>query len=225
MPITPSVSPVALGYLTFAMPFLTFHLCWVISMMQGVFEPCLPYWADCVSISHTGRHGLAYFVFKGGILPTAVLLIIFWHLNRVWLRSLDCWDVKALSILATIGALALIAYTLALGHSGDSFRLTRRFGVVLFMFCMFIAQVLLGRSLSQSQATPIAMAGKRLLSLNAFTLGVAVISLILDAILGDTYDRIEDAFEWWLIMLLLFHLLCVARLWRTSGFKLEAVTS
>ncbi len=94
----------------------------------------------------------------------------------------------------------------------------RRFGVVLFMFCSFISQLIAGNALSKIEA--FAADGKKLLRFSAIMLAIAMFSLVLDGVLGADYDRIENAFEWWLIMLLLAHLFMMIQLWKKSKFML-----
>ena len=218
-----SLSPLPLGYATALLPLVTIHLCFVISILEGYIEPCLPYWIDCTSISKSGRYGSAYFVFKGGMIPSSVLLIMFWQLNRHWLTTFNRNPNHGFLYLGAMGSLALLVYTLTLGHAGEHFRLLRRFGVVLFMFCLFISELKVGKELQLVEG--LAKQGKRLLSFSAVILTLATISLILDLWLGDDYDRVENTFEWWLVLLLNLHLAWIVALWRTSGFNLSARSS
>lgn len=70
------------------MPLLTIHATFAIAAVEGHTSWCIPYWGSCSSISRTGRHGTAYFVFKGVMLPAALLGVLFWWLNRLWLLQL-----------------------------------------------------------------------------------------------------------------------------------------
>lgn len=212
------ISPLPLGYVAVFLPAITFHLCYLISLMEGHINFCIPYWADCVSVSRTGRHGSSYFIFKGGIITTAALLLLMWQLTRFWLRGLGSSQNWSILCLSLVGSTSLIVYTLALGHTGDTFYLLRRFGVVLFMFCSFISQLIAGNALSKIEA--FAADGKKLLRFSAIMLAIAMFSLVLDGVLGADYDRIENAFEWWLIMLLLAHLFMMIQLWKKSKFML-----
>ncbi len=193
-----------LGFLAAALPALTIHACLLASAAEGFLELCNPYWADCVSVSRTGRHGLGYFLFKAGMIPSTLMLGVFWQRYAIELHSI--WGIRYTPVIVVgwAASLSLFIYSLALGHTGDAFYLLRRFGVVLFVALTFIVQVKLGQALA---AIPgLAQRGKNSLRFSAVILFIAIGSLVLDAWLGGNYDRIENAFEWWLIMLLIVHL-------------------
>ena len=208
-----------LAYATGGIMLLTIHACMIVSAWQGHVDACNPYWADCVSISRSGRHGLAYFIFKAGMLPAALLLALFWQLNAHWLKTLPAGGRQQhLTAIGWIAAIALLAYTLSLGHSGDAFYLTRRFGVVTFLGLSLIGFALLARALKQSA---LRQQGKWLERSCAGILSIALFSLALDALLAERYDRLENAFEWWLVLLLILQLCWVARLWQNTAFGLS----
>lgn len=210
-----------LAYSAAVISLLTIHLCFLISAWQGHIDWCNPYWADCVSISRSGRHGLAYFLFKGGMLPVCVLLGLFWQLNSLWLASLSVHSTASryMPMLGWTASAALLIYTLSLGHTGDLFYLLRRFGVVVFLGLSFIGFALLANALRDSV---LGRQGRLLGRSSAGILALAIFSLILDAALADRYEPLEDAFEWWLVLLLLTQLLWFARLWQLSNFVLTA---
>ncbi len=209
-----------LAYATAGIMLLTIHACMIVSAWQGHVDACNPYWADCVSISRSGRHGLAYFIFKAGMLPATLLLAFFWQLNTHWLSTLSGGSSRQqhLTVSGWIAAIALAAYTLSLGHSGGAFYLIRRFGVVTFLGLSLICFALLARALKQSV---LHQQGKRLERSCAGILSIALFSLVLDALLAERYDRLENAFEWWLVLLLILQLCWVARLWQNTAFSLS----
>ncbi|WP_111498370.1 MULTISPECIES: hypothetical protein [Marinobacter] len=200
------------------LPFVTMHTTWPVATLEGYIHGCLPYGLDCHSISRTGHKGLAYFLFKGGMLPAAVVGMTYWWLNGVWLRSLgaSAKGLRGLFWLGLIGGLALVAYTLALGHTGDGYWLVRRIGVITYLSFTFIAQLLVTARLLTLPDW--AATGRRLLRLCQLTLALGIASLIMDAVAPETHERFEDAFEWWLALLLNLHALWIALLWRRSGF-------
>jgi hypothetical protein len=69
----------------------------------------------------------------------------------------------------------------------------------------------------------LARAAQQQLRLLWLLLGLGVLSLVLDAVLGAGYQRFEDAFEWWLALLLNGYFLLLARLWQREGARLVLV--
>lgn len=199
-------------------PFLTIHTTFVVSVIEGHISFCNPYWDSCTSISRTGRSGTSYFIFKGAMLPAAVLGILFWWLNGRWLRQLGLHTAGAAWVpwLGLTACLALTAYTLALGHTGEGFNLVRRTGVVLYFALTFISQLLISGALKNHPVWH--REGGRLLTLCQITLGVGIFSLILDGLAPDYHDQKDNAFEWLLALLINIHALWLAWLWRRSGF-------
>lgn len=200
-------------------PLLTIHLTFAVTVLEGHVEPCIPYWDSCTSISRTGRHGTAYFIFKGTMLPAAVLGILFWWLNSRWLRQLGIHSRGAAWVpwLGLVASVSLAAYTLALGHAGEGFNLIRRIGVVLYFALTFLCGLLVSaglRSHPQWQRT-----GTQLVRLCLLTLGVGVFSVFLDGVAPELHARKDDAFEWTLALLLNAHALWLALLWRRNRFR------
>lgn len=217
-------STVSLWWLALAaglIPLLTIHTTFAVSVLEGYVSLCMPYWDSCTSISRTGRHGTSYFIFKGTMLPAAVLGVLFWWLNGRWLRQLGVHTrgVLWLPWLGLIACLALGVYTLALGHAGDGFHLMRRIGVVLYFSLTFICQLLISAGL---RSHPLwRHTGSRLLNLCQLTLAVGILSVILNGVVPDFYSRKDDAFEWILALLINLHALWLAWLWRKSRFRVR----
>lgn len=137
------------GLLVALVPMLTIHLSWLVSSAQGHLQWCNPYWLDCHSVSATGRYGLAYFIFKGGMIPALVLLACYWWINQQWLHIVTTNRSQKLFLLGITASFALLIYTLSLGHVGDTFYLLRRAGVVIYLGLTFIAQLLLSATLAR----------------------------------------------------------------------------
>jgi len=66
--------------MTGLVPIVAIHSTYLVSALQGHVPWCFPYFESCTSISATGRHGAAYFLFKGTMIPAAMLLMAFWFL-------------------------------------------------------------------------------------------------------------------------------------------------
>jgi len=200
------------------LPLVTIHTTFAVSVLQGFVEPCMPYWDSCTSISRTGRHGTSYFIFKGTMLPAAVLGIMLWWLSARWMRQLGIHTrgVACLPWLGLIACAALGAYTLALGHEGDGFNLIRRIGVVLYFSITYICELLVSAGLrSHPKWAPV---GEKLMKLCLVTLGVGILSVVIEGAAPDLHDQIDDAIEWILAFLINLHALWIALLWRRSRF-------
>ncbi|MDF1820254.1 MAG: hypothetical protein P1U64_01685 [Alcanivoracaceae bacterium] len=212
------LSVMPLGWSAALLPLLTIHLCFVLSVAQGHIDPCFPYWEGCSSISRAGRHGAAYFVFKGGMIPAAVLLAGFWWLNRAWLAQLG-QRLPSLPWLGLVASVALLLYTLTLGHRGEAFHMLRRIGVIGYFGLTFIAQLKLSAALARSE--PMRIAGQRLVRLSLLTLLIGLLSVLAGLVWPERHDDMEDGFEWLLALLLNVHALAVVALWRRSGLRLH----
>jgi hypothetical protein len=208
-----------LALLCAALPFITIHLSFLVSAVEGNVRWCFPYWETCSSISRAGRYGTAYFIFKGGMIPASVLMVFYWTLNRVWLRGLQLTGGTALPWLGLVSSLALLIYTLALGHAGDLFNLMRRAGVIGWFGLTFIAQLQLGALLRAHPQW--GHAGRRLVQLSLLTLLLGLVSVVVGLVVPERHDELENAFEWTLALLLNLHAFAIALLWRRSGFALS----
>ncbi|TVP54960.1 MAG: hypothetical protein EA349_10155 [Halomonadaceae bacterium] len=223
-PVLP-LSLFPLGLFIALLPLVTIHTTYLISASQGFVDWCIPYFQSCTSISATGRNGLGYFVFKGVMIPTLVLLVFFWWINHRWLRVLGYPQGRYLFLLGLMASVFMLLYTLSLGHGGDAFELLRRIGVSGYVGLTGIAQISLGAALYRARPLWLSRRGKRLLSLSGFTLGVAILSLILDALPGVDYGRMNHSFEWILIVLLNIHGVGVVLSWRQGGLVLDVHTA
>jgi len=153
------------------------------------------------------------------MLPAATLGILFWYLNSRWLYQLGANSRGRFWIpwLGLVACVALAAYTLALGHSGDGFNLVRRTGVVLYFSLTYIAQLLISAALIGHPRWY--QSGRRLLWLCGLALTVGIVSVILTALVPQIYSQLDDAFEWVLALLINLHAIWIAVLWRQSCFR------
>ena len=120
-------------------------------------------------------------------------------------------------------------YTLALGEVGDGFRLLRRIGVVLAFAFTFIAQVMFTRCVRELARRDGDARWHRfygwMMRLLGLLLVVGVVSVVLDALLADGYDTMEDAFEWWMALLLNAYFVLVALLVQRARVYLDVVSA
>jgi len=208
------------------LPLITIHLCYLVAVQANHVSACVPYFHSCTSISAAGREGVEYYLFKGLMIPSAVFFIVFWAYACQWLRALGAKQQALLVTIVGFGCIAsfgLILYSLVLGAIGPEFRLQRRIGVITFFSLSFVAQLLFLLVLNSI--------AKRIGSLRAHLLGIkvchgiilcfAVSAVIISNINSTVYDSMEDAFEWWVTLVLCLFPLIVAMMWRRTGYLLK----
>ncbi len=205
-------------------PAVATHLSWLISTYFQIIDPCLPYWADCVSISRTARHLPAALVFKGLMIPYAVLMVFLWFLVREWLVVLGITG-KSLNALLALGitsGLFLIVYLVALGVDGEQYRLARRSGVIISFGFTYLAQLLLLLKLAKSKKLyPVLLWIIKCQKIICFMLlFIGISSIILDLLLPD-YRRWQNAVEWWFAIHLYVFFITIASAWKKTGFAVS----
>lgn len=191
--------------ITGLLPIAAVHLCYVVAASEGHVPWCIPYVDSCTSISATGRHGSAFWLFKLTMLPYALCLMVWWWQGHHLLIRNDARE-PAILITGLIGATFLVVYVLALGAVGDTFQLTRRVGIVVYFTFTYLALLLFAhRWLTVSSVSRWRHVPVLLLSL---ILGIGLLTVVLGFLYED-YDDIEDAFEW--VVALLIHLTLVTQ--------------
>lgn len=205
-------------------PALGVHICFAVAATGGHIDWCNPYWANCVSISATGRAAPEAFIFRAVMIPTAILMMLYWLLCFQWMQALEShWKRLNCTMLwlGVIAGLGLIAYTVVLGEVGRAYYMQRRIGVVLFFSMTYIAQLILVGQLRQlEQGGRVRLGGvlRLLWGLTHLILLTGLFSVVLGVVYSE-YNLIEDAFEWVLSLMLQFHFLLVAVIWRRRDLR------
>ena len=203
-------------------PIVSVHLTYLISASQGFVPWCIPYVDSCVSISATGRYGAAFFLFKGTMIPAAMLLMAFWFLSFLWLRRLGDHGryPTAIFYIGVIGAIFLIVYTVALGAAGETLRLQRRIGITIYFAFTFFSQLLMTYRLGVLKDTKIRIY-LQMISYTVLAVGLCTVAL---GLLLDNYEQdYENAFEWVAALLIHLYFLVIWYAWRQDklGFRLS----
>lgn len=216
------------------LPFIAVHIAYLLAANGEFVDWCFPYLQSCTSISATGRHPPASFVFRGFMLPSAMLMMVFWWLHWYWLEShLSALPEGAgaqkkrhcMLVLGWLACVGLVLYVTVLGEIGELWRLQRKIGTVLFFSFTFLAQLLLASLLLQpgvneSRDAPV-KTGRRMLRLCQLMLGIGVFAVLLQLVHEPWHDAMEDAIEWQLALLLQINFLLCARLWDRQGLALR----
>ncbi len=198
-------------------------LSYLLSAAYGHVDWCVPFWESCSSISKAGRKPPAFFVFKAFFLPVAGLMLVYWPLVEIWLRHLEGRSTGIRSWLTGLGgiaALALILYSTMLGAVGQLYQLQRRIGIILFFgFTAFAHLIMLHRlwRLPGPLRPPFTNVQ---LALSLLLLMGGLANSTLAVVMGDDFDRLEDAMEWCFALVMISQFVVTGLAWRASGFTL-----
>ena len=213
------------------MPFTTIHVSYFLAASFGHLEWCVPYWLDCYSISATGRALPEKIWFKLGMIPAALVTVTLWWSAAEWRHHTAATrynkSLAAMRWIGLVAALFLILYTLALGEEGPTYRNLRRTGVILAFSLTFVSQLLLTRSIGELAKIRndkyMGIWHQRLMTVTVVLLVTGLISVVLTYALGDTYHRMENAFEWTMALMLNAYFVGLAIMWSGEKAALKVV--
>lgn len=199
------------------------HLALWLSIQAGHVPACVPYWEGCTSISRAARHGLGNHLFRLLVIPCAVLHGATWWLAGRWLRN-DDGNAATYWMLALglFSASALAIYATFLGTDGEVYGFLRRYGVTVYFGFGFLAQLLLmRRARVLRRMPPVLLTGMALVCVAMLGLGVGNVIAGALVVEDSLRDRIENALEWQLGLLLVGWHLLLARGWWRERFGLR----
>lgn len=205
-------------------PIIAAHGAFFIGLWQGVANECVPYFEGCTSISRAARNGDAIFLFRGLMMPTTALLMIFWYLQCVWLKELTDKSYNTIFVLGTIGAVFLVLYADFLGTEGNFYGFMRRYGITFYFAMTILAQMLSIRSLQKL--------GNSLDKKIRQYLTIQFILMVLYWVLGITNvvikatgvswaDQSENIIEWHFALYMSLYFGLTAMMWKRSGFEFQ----
>ena len=207
------------------LPFVVINVAYLGSALGGHIPLCIPYVEGCTSISSSGRYGLAYFWFKAGMIPAAVLLAFYWALAYRWLLQLGdevAVASRSVFILGVLSATFLVLYAVFLGSKGDFYNLMRRYGVNLYFSLSGLAQiVLLSRLVKLRKAGARKIPGdllriKLLLLIALLVIGLA--SIPITNFLYVDKHRPRNVVSWNFALLMVSYYVVSWRMWIRTGF-------
>lgn len=193
-------------------PILGIHLCWLLSWWQGHVGDCIPYLEGCTTISRTGRHGLGYHLFKLILLPSCVLLALYWHgVCQSLSGPQSSGRLPWIQLLGISSVLFLALYTSFLGSPEPAFAHYRRIGVSSFFGLMFMAELLLCIELRRHHPEGRTRILLSVLVGGQFLLGL--LSIPISVLVADN-DHLENIIEWHFCLLMFAFVPLSAPLWR-----------
>lgn len=215
------MQPIHTAWLIFLLPLVVVHAAWLWSSLAGAIEVCLPYWSGCVSISRAARSSDALFLFRAGMILTAMLLVHFWSQAGQFL-TLHQRPRRALIAIGIIAALFLVLYANFLGTQGRVYQMLRQYGVTIYFAFTVLAHMLLTRDLLAMNLVTVKRHTGCMLGLSAWMLLLGITSVVCNALLtGDEKDRWENIIEWHFALGMNCYFLLVALIWQRLGFHAQ----
>ena len=141
----PAINVRALPIWAAVVPLGTVVICYLIAVGLGHVPACIPNYSGCTSVSSVGRLVPESLIFRAGMLPTALVLVLFWWRCAAFLTlgGQSGARLDMLRILGVIVALSLVIYAVTLGLEDDGYRQLRRAGINGFALSTLMAEVLL----------------------------------------------------------------------------------
>ena len=175
----------------FFIPVLTVIISYFISSFGGFVDWCMPLIDGCTSISKVGRYGISFYLYKIFIIPSVILMIIFWYqVNKYIYKS------NLLLFLSITSCIFLIIYLFALGFDGKIYRFMRETGIFIYFILTPICQTLLSFSISNNKIRSKFFL-YTLLSMYLVCVGIYLLILPLD---NSNYENVIE----WNFALLIF---------------------
>lgn len=210
----------AVAWLAAGLPFLAAHVAYLISATAELVPWCVPYFEGCTSVSRAARSGIANPVFRGIMLPFAVVLALYWWLSAEWLRGFAPQRPRLRRIMLGSGVVAsifLVLYATFLGVDGHIYQWMRRYGITVHFSCTVIAQFLLTYAIVQDLRLPHWLRNAKLGLCSAMlVLGLASIPLQHFAL---NREAALNAIEWSYSLLMLAFYPLTGEAWRRTGFR------
>lgn len=192
---------------------------------------CNPFLDGCTSVSATGRHPPASFLFRAAMLPQSILLAAYWLASLAWYRALrqhlgrDPQAGAAIGWFGVTGALFLVPYVTFLGTEEPFYEFMRRYGIYLYFLLNVIAQIILASRtlpLVRELGLPRVLIVTRIqLALAWIPFALGALNLILKAALEDA-DAAENRIEWIFAFLMQAYFLLSFVAWHSTDFSLAA---
>ena len=215
-----------LAILTGVLPLVTLLVSYLVAASYGLVSWCVPIWDGCTTISATGRHPPSSLIFKGAMIPSALVIFTFWFFSFFWLKQLGLGRVTTRTLMLIFGlasAVFLVLYTVALGHIGAEYRILRRIGVILFYAFTLIAQTMMISMLWPKRQLFTAPGSRYSISLvvasNVMLAVTGIINLVIQKV-HPGLQWLENVVEWDFTIVLCLNFIWISRLWSVSKYSL-----
>ena len=210
------------------LPLVTICVTFIIAASNEHIPWCIPLIEGCSSISATGRKLPEAMVFKGLMIPSAIVIALFWLLTGQWLKLLQPMAARRINAIVWVGCIALIflvAYTTALGYVDQQYRVVRQNGALFFFCFTLVAQIMTLNFLWKNKQV---FASDRCIKLLKILTGIVVLtwlialSSLLRYTMKDNYV-FDNVVEWnFVVVTCSFYLVC-ARLWQYTKLARQSL--
>ena len=221
------ILPIVVGLV----PIITVLTCYWIAIDAAGLPVCNPFLDGCTSVSATGRHPPASYLFKATMLPQSILLATYWVLNVAWLRALQRsagvpnYSGPTIGIIGVAGSLFLILYVTFLGTEQPFYEFMRRYGVYMYFALNVVAQLILAYKVlplaRHWPRTRLLLLVRAQLVLGWVPFALGVLNLILKAVLEESRPA-ENRIEWVFAVLMQAYFLITYFCWRETRFAVSA---
>lgn len=211
-----------------ALPIVTVFSCYWIAIDTAGLPSCNPFLDGCTSVSATGRHPPASYLFRATMLPQSILLAVYWLFSVAWLRSLQrgsnpgAESGRTIGIIGVTGALFLILYVTFLGSEVPFYEFMRRYGVYLYFALNVVAQLILVYKIMpfarQWPGTRFLLVTRLQMLLAWVPFALGILNLILKAVLEESRPA-ENRIEWTFAVLMQVYFLISYFSWRETQFS------
>lgn len=221
MPIR-AINLQAVPLLAAVIPLVTINICYLVAVVVEHVPACIPYISGCTSVSSTGRMAPESLIFRAGMLPTAAVLMLFWHRCATFLELGGQATAKplALRLFGVIAALSLMIYALTLGFKDGVYPQIRQAGIYGFAFGTFFAEVLF---IFGSRPICIATSKKIWRWLVVLSVALPLLGLLseLAKLAGEPRRAVNNTVAWNAFLVASVFYVVVARFWQHHGFTGE----
>ena len=213
--------PLIAGFL----PIIAINLAYWIAANDGEVPRCIPYLEGCTSISSTGRAEPSKYLFRGIMLPEAVVMMIYWILCHQWLRILNgghSLRTRGVLICGVLSSLFLILHVTFLGSEGEFYRLMRRIGTTSYFVFGYLAQVLMVTQLyalrKENKINRIPLLSWQL-AICVVLLAVGLLNIPITTL--ENKDAWQNTIAWNFSVLSHVYFLCTYFAWRETNFSVK----
>ncbi|MFC4892289.1 hypothetical protein ACFPDQ_04425 [Pseudofrancisella aestuarii] len=181
-----------------------FFITYIVSVINGHNQLCVPFISGCSDITHAGFFPYESYMLKAILIPTATLMAVIFFFIKEWLIHISSNNPKVtkqaniMLWISTIGCIGLVIGTAVI--DGDKTIMPLHLKAVgIFFVSMTICQV--WYTIIESKYT--SKVNKLPVTLRRIAIGITLIVAIVSLFMAQTYKN-QSIVEWWGVYSLIF---------------------